>query len=210
MQQINLLDPSLLAAPRLLGSGALVGLVGAAALAVAGHWALESHWTRSALAAVVPPAPPAETAIAADAAASAADPAQALQARIAEREALRAVLVQQTQLPRAPAELIAQVIAALPQNMWLSEIDIAGTRNLRIAGGTLDPAALSTFAQALGGITALRGVPIESVRLEGAAVLASDPDSEGLPPSHRFLLASTASTTAAAATAPAAGGAATR
>jgi hypothetical protein len=188
MQHINLIDATLLPQQRLLGSAALLASLMACALAVAVHLGVEMRLTqRTALA---------QAATANTAAADGTTPAAAtgpnaeLQAQIASREALKSALQSHAQLPKAPAQLLADVAAALPNTMWLSEIDISGAHNLRIAGGLLEPTALPRFAEQLAQVQALRGLPIHLLRLEPAAAERSAGDELAIPASHRFMLAS--------------------
>jgi Tfp pilus assembly protein PilN len=113
-----------------------------------------------------------------------------LRERVAQREALRDLLAAD-QLPQEPAALLRSVIDALPQTLWLTEVEVARERALRIAGGALDAAALNNFATALAQVPALRGVPVHTVRLEPAA---KDSDAPG---GWRFVLSSTSATTLA-------------
>jgi hypothetical protein len=193
MQQINLVDPRLLPPQRRLSGATLVALVAAATLAVATHYQAERLWTAQLASAVAPAdataATPGPTAATPDAA---ADATTVLVRQIAQREALRDLMLNQAEPPPDSAALIQDLVAALPETLWLTEIDIAGARALRISGGTLEPAALVTFADRLARIPALRSLPIETVRLEPLPDEQGDASPTPARPAHRFVLASAA------------------
>jgi hypothetical protein len=136
---------------------------------------------------VAAPADPA----AAEAAPGSAELAR-LRGRLATREALLAALKAETAQPTDPAGTLLRVVAALPETMWLTELELAGANDVRIAGGTLDPLALAEFARRLAETAALRGLGLETLRLEPDAAAASG-EGAGLPrPAQLFTLASKA------------------
>ncbi len=168
MQQLNLLDPSLLPPLRLLSGARCLVLAAVAVAAVGSHWGFEqSRLTQALRAAGVPVAAQADAAAATAAGASAAnDGSLALQAKLSRSEALRALLDHGDSLPPDSAALLRSVIAALPDSAWLTEVDISGARGLRIAGGMVEPGALAAYAQRLAAVAPLRGVPIETLRVD--------------------------------------------
>ncbi len=186
-QQINLIDPLLLPPTRRLTARRVVAAWAAGALLVLSHLAWERNALRQALVADTAdageaPATPDLTLAAGDA---------GLQRRITQREALRRML--QRSGPAMPngAALLSQVMAALPESMWLTQIDIAGAQSIRIAGGATDPAALANFADRLARIPALRGVPIEAIRIEPQEAAAdNDANAAAHVAHHRFVLGS--------------------
>jgi hypothetical protein len=187
MQHINLVDERLLP-PRPRPSGAvLLGGFVAALCAVAVHGVIE----RQGLAAAVAGMPAASAEEVAPAAPS--DALVALQQRVAQRRALLDTLEAAQPLPRAPAEALEGVLAALPDAAWLTEVDLHGARGLRIAGGVLEPSALVPLARRLAQLPTLAGVPIGTVRLTrdpgSDAADASDDAAAARVPSHRFVFA---------------------
>jgi hypothetical protein len=189
MQQINLVDPRLLPPQRTLSGATLVALVATATLAVTTHYLVERQWMTRLVAAA---APSTATAAAPDANAGTPDATAALARQIAQREALRDLMVSRAEPPQDSASLIQDLVAALPETLWLTEIDIAGARALRISGGALEPAALITFADRLARIPALHSLPIETVRLEPLPDERGDAGQPPARPAHRFVLASAA------------------
>lgn len=184
MQQINLIDPRLLPPQRLLSGQRIASLALAGLLLVCGHWGIE----RAALARAMAASAPEPTV-----GAPAADSERALdelRERVAKREALRDLLASD-RLPPDPAALLRALFDALPPTIWLTEVEVARERSVRIAGGALEVGALDPFAARLASIAALRGIPIHTLRLEPAAegaglrswhfVLASKPASEATP-----------------------------
>lgn len=198
MQNVNLLDARLLPHEPVLRSAVALAAFALGAAAVLGHGIGERWLTQRALAAATAAssssAPGAETGASPGSEAGAAAPApadQALQVQLARAEAQLAALRADSSLPAAPARTLRHVLQALPDSMWLTEIELAGARGLRIAGGTLQPQALSTFAQRLGESTTLRGLGLQTVRLEPYPMPAGTA-ADGPPPAPmlRFVLAS--------------------
>jgi hypothetical protein len=191
MQHINLVDPSLLPPLRLLSGHRLLGLLALAACAVTVHGGIERQRLAQAMAQANAAAPAAsdspQTAPAATSAS--AD----LQHRIAQRQLLLQAMSGPAVLTRDAADALQRVMGAVPDSLWLTELDLHGARGLRIAGGALDPAALGVFAERLALAPALRGLPIETLRLSyeaGAAEPGEGHESAAVtPPHHRFVLA---------------------
>ncbi|MDP1693095.1 MAG: PilN domain-containing protein [Burkholderiaceae bacterium] len=193
MQHINLADARLLPPRPALSGALLLALLLAATLGVALHGGIEQRRLARALAAGAEPLPATD----ASEPPGAAGAAPELQQRIAKRRALLDSLdAAQALLPDAAGSL-ERLLAALPETLWLTEVELHGAQGLRITGGTLDVAALGTFAERLAQVPALRGMPIETLRLSLDA--ATPPSGAGeatatLPPSHRFVLASAGAT----------------
>lgn len=179
MQHINLVEARLLPPLRLLSGLRLATLIAAGALLVFGHWGFE----RVALSRALAMDSTAEQADTNHRSVAAKDGLADLRERVAQREALRDLLAAD-HLPQQPAALLRSVIDALPQTLWLTEVEVARERALRIAGGALDAAALNSFAAALAQVPSLRGMPVHTVRLEPAG---KDGDA---PAGWRFVLAS--------------------
>ncbi|MCW5632065.1 MAG: PilN domain-containing protein [Rubrivivax sp.] len=205
MQNVNLLDARRLPPQPLVRSAQAAAWFAAAALAVLAHAAYEQARTQQTLAALGAGAAP-EAGEAAGQAGS-GEPAPAvpqalldLRARLAEREALLATLRAQSEPPSHPAQTLRDVLTALPEAMWLTEVRLQGARELRISGGTLDPLALAEFAQRLGGSASLRGVGLHTVQLQPGRAQAPGADAGSDPepgaasarPMHSFVLASEA------------------
>lgn len=188
MQNINLLDRRLLPAEPLVRAAPAIALLGACALVVLGHGLFEQQRLQRALAAVAEQTP-AEAAVAPTGADPGSDVAQ-LRARLAIREALLAALKSETAQPADPARTVRHVVAALPETMWLTEVELHGARDMRIAGGTLDPMALAEFARRLAASEALRGLGLQTLRLEPEAHMAASGEGPAAPATHLFTLAS--------------------
>ena len=199
MQQINLIDARLLPAPHLLSGARLVTLAALACAVVGAQLGIESRRMTQALSAAAAAAPPA------DAGAGEVDDGEAgMLARIAERQALHDVLAKTDQRPLDSAGLLRDVIAALPERVWLTAVDVQGAHGVRIAGAALDMAGLREFAERLGRVGALRGVPLETLRIEpqqadsdvdGSAGHDPGAGADDVParaPVQRFVLASAA------------------
>ena len=159
--QINLVDASLLPRPALINGRAAAAIVGVALVGVAVHGGIESAQLRLAL--VTSPAQATAVADAASAPAGGlASKTQLLQRKLALRDAL----AQAQRLPDDSARLLQQVMAALPDTLWLTEIDLRGSQSIRIAGGALDASALAGFSASLARIDALKGTPVLVLQLE--------------------------------------------
>jgi hypothetical protein len=209
MQNVNLLGARHQPTKVKLGSGAAVAALAVAAGAVLVHGLVERQLTQRAVVSLSPSNSALESTSAASA--SEGDVAQVtptqqppaelitLRQQLAQSEALAAALRGEPAMPQAPATTLAQIVAALPQTMWLTEIDLSGARDLHIAGGTLEPQALTAFAQRLAESHTLRGVGLQTLRLEplSTSSAGAEDGESGMPaPSpikgHAFVLASTA------------------
>ncbi len=188
-QNINLIDSALLPARRRLSPPLLLGLLGLAAALVLGHWSFEQMRLARALAQASDGAPT-------EAAAPESPPTDgAAQERLAQREALRNLLRGQVAATDGNAPLIAAVLGALPASVWLTELELelGSQRKLRISGGTLDSAGFGQLSAALNNTAALRGLPLNVVRLEpqpaAPAAPANGDGTAGTPPAaHLFVL----------------------
>ena len=184
MQELNLIDPRLLPRRHLLSGARVLAVAVAGLLLAAVHYGVERQRLQDAmLAAGMTPQPE-------DATPPADDGDAEMQARIAQRQALHDMLSKADRLPRDSASTLRAVIQALPETIWLTEVDMVGAQGVRIAGGATDPVALRGFAERLAQVDVLRGMPIETLRVEPEAV---DDGGEGARrPAHRFVLASAA------------------
>jgi hypothetical protein len=197
-QQINLIDASLLPQRQRLRAATVLAVAGTGMALVLGHFA----WERLALARALAALAQGEGEVQATAgevgAGSAAD--QALQ--LARGEALRELLSRQPSVPAGSAQLMGQIVQSLPDTLWLTELELGAARAVRISGGTTDAAGFGQFTTRLGGIAALQGVPIGTVRLEPHATAATPGAAGSDAPAQLFVLASAAD----AAAVPRAGG----
>lgn len=190
MQQFNLIDPRLLPPPLILSGVRLAAVALLVVVGLAVHTGQERHRLSRTLAQVsTPPAAVEVAAEGADGSPSEAGEA-ALQATIRQRRALRDLIAKADDRPADGASMMRSVIAALPPTVWLTEVDLRGRQGLRIAGGTLDPVSLRSLAERLSQIDALRGVAVETLRIEPSEEEAAG--DSGLPPTHSFVLASAA------------------
>lgn len=186
--QINLVDASLLPKRALIDGRAAAAIVGVALLSVAIHGGMESAQLRSALAAN-PAAAMLQATATADAASTPVGGLAAQTQQLQRNLALRDALAQAHSLPDDSARLLQQVMAALPDTLWLTEIDLRGNQSIRIAGGALDASALAGFSASLARIEALKGTPVlvlqlePQVRADGAS--ADDNDSASTTPTAR-------------------------
>lgn len=193
-QQINLVDPSLLPArERLTGQTLLIGLAVAGTL-VAGHYGVERWRLQQA---TVESNRVADEAAALESGSVVADnPLGEMQAQLARGGALLQALSNGGDLPTDAAGLMRQVTQALPDTVWLTELEVNGPRSLQVAGGTLDAPSLAAFSDRLGRTALLKGVPIEVILLasqppgEGSAAGDQEPAAAGQP--YHFLLGGSA------------------
>ena len=161
-QNINLIDASLLPRTERLNGRVMLSALALASSAVLAHYGVEQTRLKRALAASAVAAAPADAGPDA-----AGDIALAqLRLRLARGEALRDALGRAGDLPVNSARLLQDVARALPDSLWLTEIDVQGQRTIRIAGGAVDAASLAVFSTRLGEVAALRGMPIQVLRLE--------------------------------------------
>ena len=96
-----------------------------------------------------------------------ADPAYDARLLVVQRdERLRDALAGFRDLPQDSAARLQQLAAALPDSMWLSDVQLSGSRGVRIAGGALEPAALAAYATRLGEVPAFSGLPMQALSVE--------------------------------------------
>ncbi len=88
-----------------------------------------------------------------------------LQTQLMRDELLREGLSKLTDLPVGNADMLASVIDALPDSLWLKELEFVGKRGVRIRGGTTNPAGLTEFSAKLSKVAALGGLPVQVVSL---------------------------------------------
>ncbi len=184
MQQINLLDLSVLPRRQLLSAPLLVGVIGAMALALGLHSAYEVQSLKAAgLLHLLPGSTP-------QAAASAPDTSQPLLTRIATLEALQAQTQAQSSLPTQVGPTLNAIAAALPDSVWLSAVELGNAGALRIAGGTLEPKALQDLAQRLSQLPGLHGQPVTLLRIEPLGLASASGDNPAAASAtHRFVIA---------------------
>jgi hypothetical protein len=165
-QQINLIDESLRPVRQRLPASALLATLAVASSLLATHYMWEKWSLARALShAVVPP--PAVSELATDTATQARE-----EARLAQREALRDLLRLQVSVAEGSASLLGDIIGAMPENMWLTELEVGAARTLKIGGGIANSASFGLFSSRLEHITALKNLPVHTVRL-GPRVLES-------------------------------------
>lgn len=185
MQQINLLEPKLLPTPELVSGARILVVAVLGLLGVSLHLGIEQDRMARTMAAAQA-APPSEIGESLEALGQDGDPA--LRVRLLQRQALRDVLAKHQALPPDSASLMSQVMAVLPETLWLTEVDLVGLQGIRISGGALEPEALRQFAERLATIPTLKGAPVETLRLE------LDEDNPGSaadrPAAHQFVLVS--------------------
>jgi hypothetical protein len=159
MRNLNLVDRSLLPPPPdWLG----LGLLASAALGlllVIGHYGYERHALRMAL-----HSPGSE--------AQGSDPASEdtemleLSERSAQRAALRDALRQAGTGVEQISGVFEGVTSVLPADMWLDEVELHGSRALRIEGQALLAGSLARFSQGLASVQVLKGLPVQSIDIE--------------------------------------------
>lgn len=201
-QQVNLIDISLRPARQNLPPAALLAAVAAAGLLLTTHFAWEKWALARELALAVAPV------VVADSALDGAAQSQRA-ARLVQREALRDLMRLQVSVAEGSAKLMGDIIRAMPEDMWLTELEVGASATLRLSGASADSASFSQFTSRLENIAALKSLPLHTVRLEplvpeGAAA-AQD---QTTPTGRQFVLVSGTGDDAAAApvTAALAGG----
>lgn len=160
-QQINLVDPSLLRVKEHLTGTTLMRVMGAGITLVGLHYAVEHDQLQRqmdllAARSTEAPSPAPQN-----------PPAGLLvkQEQLAREETLREALSRGGDLPRHTGALITSVAQALPDTVWLTELEVLGEKALVISGGTLERPALTTFSRQLEASPALRGTPISVVQM---------------------------------------------
>lgn len=193
-QQINLLDPSLLPARDWCDGRFVLGLALLLSLGSTAHLAYETHALERFLAHAGSDAQDNATADASMTDAALAE----LQARVAANENLLQAVGTFAELPRGNAARLRDLIKAMPETLWLQEVEFSVERGVRIAGNALDAGALARFADRLGTQPAFQGLPLHLFALQpdvaDATAGASDTVPASTPPAHYgFLLSSIAS-----------------
>ncbi len=163
-QQINLFDPDLVPLRDWCSGKFVLGLTLALILGTAGHLAYERQALKALLASA--------SAATDDTAITAADPQDAslaeLKARVSANEHLLQAVGSFTDLPQDNAARLRSLIAAMPEALWLQEIEFSVERGVRIAGSALDAKALAGFSGRLGAQSAFRGLPLHVFALQPA------------------------------------------
>lgn len=201
-QQINLIDNTLLPARQRLPPAVMLATLAAALSLLSAHFAWEKWALARELNQVVAP----QQAVA-EAAPNHTESQR--EASLAKREALRDLLRLQVSVAEGSAALVGDIISAMPETMWLTELEVGTSRMLRLSGVTADSAGFGQFALRLERIAALKGLPLHTVRLEprasdGAGAGQDKPANAG----RQFVLASGAGDdTTTAQAAPTTGGA---
>ena len=181
-QQINFIDPSLRVVRDWLGGRNIIAASVAMGVVVGGHWAYEqtmlSRLLKNAVAAA-PVADPAGNAV------TGPDESQLQEAQrnIARGERLMQAVAGLTDLPHDNARRLRSLISAMPDSLWLQELEFNGERGFRIAGGATDASSLTTFAQRLGALPAFHGTPLQIFKIDPrAAPERADAASTDTPP----------------------------
>jgi hypothetical protein len=163
-QQINLLEPALLPKREwCTGRSVLVtaGLLGGAVVA---HYSHENMALKRALASAAPaPSTAASTG-------TQGEPVDIQmrdsQLRLARSETLMKAVGALTDLPRDNARRMKTLFAAMPETVWLQEVEFSSERSVRIVGGATEPSALTGFSQRLGAAQAFHGLPLHVYALQ--------------------------------------------
>lgn len=158
-QQINLLEPALRPMRRWGRDMLLAGAALAAAVL------LHHQFERMALARVLAAsgAAPGEATAAVD------TELQERQARLQRDDLLLKTVAGLIDLPHDSARRLRVLIAALPPDAWLTEVEFSGARGVRIAGGALDALSVAEFARRLGREPAFKGLPVQVFALDARA-----------------------------------------
>lgn len=161
-QQINLLDPSLAPLRDWCNGKFVLGLGVALALGTAGHVAYESRALANFLASTL--SAPQDSALASPDASDA--PMAELKARVSANQNLLHAVGSFAELPSDNAARLRSLIGAMPDSLWLAEVEFSIERGVRIAGSTLDAKALAGFSDRLGAQPAFRGLPLHLFALQ--------------------------------------------
>lgn len=159
-QQINLLDAALLPQRDWCNGRFILGLAAALLVVVGGQWGYERQAMAALLAASTP-----STAAQADTAALDSEIAE-LHGQLAGSEALLRSAGGLAELPTGSAARVQALIDAMPQNLWLDEVEFGVNQRVRISGGVGDAAGLAAFSKRLGEAIAYSGLPLRVVALE--------------------------------------------
>jgi hypothetical protein len=158
MQHLNLLDARLLPPKRWLTASIIVPVVAAAIGATFLHAVhVRDDLRLVLLSGSAPVDSPTEIEPSAE--------HRALQTRHAQTQALVKALSQTTALPDRPADTLRRLIQALPEQAWLSEVEIGPQGSLKVSGGILDSTQLPRYAQSLALSAGVQGRPVEVLRL---------------------------------------------
>ncbi len=184
--QLNLIDERLLPVAARPSVAALLALAGVCVVVAWGHLS----WERGQLARSL--AQPGAEAVASDGTPGADAAHDARLAQLLRDERLRDALAGFSDLPQHSARRLQQLAAALPDQLWLSEVELQGSRGVRIVGGTLDPAALSGYATRLGQLEDFSGLPLQALTVEQAERPVDESALTGVKPPawHHFVLTS--------------------
>lgn len=189
-QQINLLDPSLVPLRDWCNGKFVLGLGLALTLGTAGHVAYETQALTSFLAKALPTVPDTDTAQQAQADAPLAE----LRARVNANQGLLQAVGSFAELPRDNATRLRALIAAMPDTLWLQEVEFSVERGVRISGSALDATALAGFSARLGGQPAFRGLPLHVFALQpeerNDGTATADAPARSAPQHYGFLLSS--------------------
>lgn len=188
---LNLIDAKLLPQPVRPPIPVLLSTLALALSGLLGHFA----WERSQFAATLARPGAAEALSEVE---QPPDPAFEERLRQVQRdEALRDALAGVTDLPRDSAVRLRALARALPDALWLTEVELSGRSGLRIAGGALDPSSLAAYVARLGQIDGLRGLPLKVASVEPLLPQASDAEAAETPSKplerdvrYQFVLAS--------------------
>ena len=159
-QQINLLDPALLPQRDWCNGRFILGMGALLAVVIGGQWVYERQAMTRLLAnsAVAAPTEASTAAIDGEIA--------ELQSKLASGEALLHAAGGLSDLPKDSAARVQALIDAMPQNLWLDEVEFGINQRVRISGGVGDAAGLAAFSQRLGEAQAYGGLPLRVVALE--------------------------------------------
>jgi hypothetical protein len=164
-QQINLIDPALRVKRDWLAGRLIVGVACLLGLLIGSHGLYEKTLLDRTIATSLAQATPAEP----DTVPQDASLQEALD-RVARGERLLQALSGMTDLPRNNAQRLRNLIAALPENMWLQEVELTSGRGLRVVGGTTEATALTRFSARLGTQQDFQGSPLFVFKVEPRAV----------------------------------------
>lgn len=159
-QQINLLDPALLPQRDWCNGRFILGMGALLAVVIGGQWTYERQAMTRLLANSVVPAP-----VEASTATIDSEIAE-LQSKLAGAEALLRAAGGLSELPKDSAARAQALIDAMPQNLWLDEVEFGINQRVRISGGVGDAAGLAAFSRRLGEAQAYSGLPLRVVALE--------------------------------------------
>lgn len=172
-QQINLLDRDLHTGRDWCSGRLVLAAAALSVLAVGSHAAWEQwQWHRILASSSGPEAAEAsstEESIDPLTGEPIADPlslaVQQAEARLAATERAQQALGKLVDAPQQTASRLQALIAALPESAWLTEVEFAGSRGMRISGRSLHSDDLARYAARLGNDPAFAGLPLRSLQL---------------------------------------------